>query len=103
MQIDRLILGDFQTNCYVVRRDEAAVDCLIVDPPRSGLDGKVHTAIAALKPRTVLYVSCNPPTQARDAGFLMKNAGYTVQHAALFDLYPNTHHIESILLLTHPS
>jgi glyoxylase-like metal-dependent hydrolase (beta-lactamase superfamily II) len=32
MQIDRLILGDFQTNCYVVRRDEAAVDCLIVDP-----------------------------------------------------------------------
>ncbi len=79
------------------------IDCLIVDPPRSGLDGKVHTAIAALKPRTVLYVSCNPPTQARDAGFLMKNAGYTVQHAALFDLYPNTHHIESILLLTHPS
>ncbi len=32
MQIDRLILGDFQTNCYVVRRDEAAIDCVVIDP-----------------------------------------------------------------------
>lgn len=75
------------------------VDCLIVDPPRSGLTGKVREAIAALKPKTILYVSCNPSTQARDAGFFITKAGYAIAHAAIFDLYPNTHHIESLLLL----
>jgi len=76
------------------------IDCLIVDPPRAGLAGKVRAAIAAVKPKTICYVSCDPPTQARDAGFLLASAGYTMRHAALFDLYPNTHHIESVLFLT---
>jgi 23S rRNA (uracil1939-C5)-methyltransferase len=75
------------------------LDCLIVDPPRSGLTPKVRTAVAALKPKTILYVSCNPSTQARDTGFLVNSAGYTIAHAALFDLYPNTHHIETLLVL----
>ncbi|MGA2506781.1 MAG: hypothetical protein ABSF80_04820 [Chitinispirillaceae bacterium] len=75
------------------------VDCLIVDPPRSGLTEKVRHAVAALKPRTILYVSCNPSTQARDVGFLITKAGYVITHAAIFDLYPNTHHIESLLIL----
>jgi tRNA/tmRNA/rRNA uracil-C5-methylase (TrmA/RlmC/RlmD family) len=75
------------------------VDCLIVDPPRPGLSPRVRDATAALKPKTILYVSCDPSTQARDAGFFVNKAGYTISAAALFDLYPNTHHIESLLLL----
>jgi 23S rRNA (uracil1939-C5)-methyltransferase len=73
------------------------VDCLIVDPPRTGLSPEVRDAVAALKPAMILYVSCDPSTQARDAGFLVKKAGYSISAAALFDLYPDTHHIESLL------
>jgi 23S rRNA (uracil1939-C5)-methyltransferase len=75
------------------------VDCLIVDPPRSGLSPGVRDAVAALKPAAVLYVSCDPSTQARDAGLLVNKAGYSISAAALFDLYPNTHHVESVLIL----
>jgi 23S rRNA (uracil1939-C5)-methyltransferase len=75
------------------------LDCLIVDPPRPGLTRKARESIAACAPRTLLYVSCNPSTQARDLGFLVNHAGYSVKKAALFDLYPNTHHIESVMLL----
>ncbi|MBN2037827.1 MAG: class I SAM-dependent RNA methyltransferase [Chitinispirillaceae bacterium] len=78
------------------------IDCLIVDPPRPGLTRSVREAIARIKPKKVLYVSCNPSTQARDIGFLVHKAGYTIRKAALFDFYPNTHHIECAALLTPP-
>jgi tRNA/tmRNA/rRNA uracil-C5-methylase (TrmA/RlmC/RlmD family) len=83
----------------VVLVKKESIDCLIVDPPRTGLSDKVRAAIAVTKPRTILYVSCNPSTQARDAGFLITKAGFVIERTALFDLYPNTHHIESIMLL----
>jgi 23S rRNA (uracil1939-C5)-methyltransferase len=73
------------------------MDCLIVDPPRTGLSPEVRDGVAALKPAMILYVSCDPSTQARDAGFLVNNAGYSISAAALFDLYPDTHHMESLL------
>jgi len=76
-----------------------AVDCLIVDPPRPGLSLLVREAIVALKPKKILYVSCNPSTQARDAATLIAAAGYTISHAAIVDLYPNTSHVESLLVL----
>ncbi len=74
-------------------------DFLIVDPPRPGLSRKVNEAIARCAPETIMYVSCNCSTQARDCGFLVKEAGYAITAAALIDLYPNTHHGESIILL----
>ena len=74
-------------------------DLIIVDPPRPGLTRKVWEGIRDLKPRALLYVSCNPSTQARDAGFFINKCGYSIERAALFDLYPQTHHIESVLLL----
>ena len=76
------------------------VDCLIVDPPRTGMTKKVLEGIVKLGPRTIMYVSCDAATQARDAGYLVNTAGYSISRAVVFDLYPNTHHIESILLLT---
>jgi 23S rRNA (uracil1939-C5)-methyltransferase len=74
-------------------------DLLIVDPPRLGLTKQALNAIAATNPSTVLYVSCDPSTQARDVGSLVNKAGYSITHAALFDCYPNTYHIETALLL----
>jgi 23S rRNA (uracil1939-C5)-methyltransferase len=76
-----------------------SLDCLLVDPPRPGLTRAVRESIARVKPRQLLYVSCNPSTQARDLGFLVNRGGYCVEKIALFDLYPNTHHIESMAML----
>jgi 23S rRNA (uracil1939-C5)-methyltransferase len=75
------------------------IDCLIIDPPRAGMSPKVRDAIARILPRTIFSVSCNPATQARDIGFLVTKCGYTIVKAALFDLYPNTHHIETAVVL----
>ncbi|MCL2218808.1 MAG: class I SAM-dependent RNA methyltransferase [Chitinispirillia bacterium] len=69
-------------------------DCIIVDPPRPGLVKSVRRWLIDTAPETILYVSCNPSTFARDAGALI-NGGYELSRWALFDLYPNTHHMES--------
>jgi 23S rRNA (uracil1939-C5)-methyltransferase len=78
---------------------EQKPDLLIIDPPRVGLTKKALNSIIAIEPSEILYVSCDPSTQARDVGVLVNNAGYTITHAALFDCYPNTYHIETALLL----
>jgi len=72
-------------------------DCVIVDPPRPGLVKQVRKWLTETAPPTILYVSCNPSTFARDAGALI-NGGYKLERWALFDLYPNTHHTESAAL-----
>lgn len=74
-------------------------DLIIVDPPRPGLTKKVREGIRDLKPHTVLYVSCNPSTQARDVEFFVNKCGCTIERGALFDLYPQTHHMETLLFL----
>lgn len=76
-----------------------AVDFLVVDPPRSGLSARVRTLIADAAPQKILYVSCDCATQARDVGFFVGQKGYVVRGGALFDLYPNTHHIETAVIL----
>ena len=73
-------------------------DLLIVDPPRTGLTKEVRKSIVSVLPSKILYISCNPSTQARDVSVFLA-AGYSISHAALFDCYPNTHHIETALLL----
>jgi len=75
------------------------LDVMIVDPPRPGLTWKVREAIARYAPASIIYVSCNCATQARDCGFFVNRVGYMVAATALFDCYPNTHHIESIVVL----
>jgi 23S rRNA (uracil1939-C5)-methyltransferase len=74
-------------------------DLVIIDPPRPGLTRKVCHALATLKPQMILYVSCNVSTQARDCAFLVRQAGYCISRAALFDCYPNTCHLETAILL----
>jgi 23S rRNA (uracil1939-C5)-methyltransferase len=69
-------------------------DCIIVDPPRPGLVKSVRKRLVSAAPTAILYISCNPSTFARDARALI-DGGYKLSRWALFDLYPNTHHIES--------
>ncbi|MDR2592767.1 MAG: class I SAM-dependent RNA methyltransferase [Chitinispirillales bacterium] len=68
-------------------------DCVVVDPPRPGLVKTMRKWLIDTAPRRVLYVSCNPSTFARDAKALLAG-GYGLTELALFDLYPNTHHME---------
>jgi len=73
------------------------VDLLILDPPRSGLHKKLINSILEVKPKNIFYLSCNPITQARDFNFL-KNS-YKIKKVYGFDFYPQTPHLESLLIL----
>ena len=74
-------------------------DVVCVDPPRKGLAPDVVDAIAAMAPRRVVYVSCDPATLARDCARLAER-GYTFQKAACVDMFPRCAHVESVALLT---
>ncbi len=74
-------------------------DYVVVDPPRAGLTATVRAWLAAARPAAIGYVSCDPVSLARDAGFLVK-AGYAVESAALYDFYPQTSHVESYARFT---
>lgn len=73
-------------------------DVVIVDPPRIGLDQSVIESIIELKTQKVIYVSCDPMTLARDLN-IFKNY-YNIKEITLVDMFPQTHHIESIVLMT---
>jgi 23S rRNA (uracil1939-C5)-methyltransferase len=64
-------------------------DCCIVDPPRPGLTRLVREAIGRIRPRTILYVSCDPSTQARDAGFLVNRSDRFMR--VLCGYFPGSH------------
>jgi len=68
---------------------------VIVDPPRTGMSTEAVSGAIGLKAPTVVYVSCDVATLARDARKLV-DAGYTLEHVAGFDLFPNTPHVESV-------
>ena len=72
-------------------------DVVLLDPPREGAHPKALAAIVALAPREILYISCDPAALARDTA-LLRDSGYTLEKIRAFDLFPMTHHIESIAL-----
>jgi 23S rRNA (uracil1939-C5)-methyltransferase len=70
---------------------------LIVDPPRAGLHGKVTARILEVMPPQVIYLSCNPATQARD--LLKLQEKYTIGYFEIFNFFPRTPHIETLAIL----
>ena len=78
-----------------VINDIGQFDKLIVDPPRAGIHPKGLKGIIGLTPKTIIYVSCNPSTLARDAAELIK-AGYKLERSVSVDMFPHTYHIESV-------
>ncbi len=72
-------------------------DVIITDPPRAGMHGDVVSTILFAAPRRIVYVSCNPATQARDLQLL--DGDYKVVRVQPVDMFPQTHHVENVVLL----
>lgn len=73
------------------------IDSLVVDPPRSGLDSKTITTILRILPDSIVYVSCDPVTLARDLKILL--SAYQLAHVHLVDMFSNTYHVECVCVL----
>ena len=88
--------GRFLRRCAV---EGAALDVVVMDPPRSGSDAAFLQSIGILKPERVVYVSCDPETLARDLKVL-HNSGYVMRRAVPVDMFPATEHVECVVLMS---
>jgi 23S rRNA (uracil1939-C5)-methyltransferase len=70
-------------------------DVIILDPPRNGLHHKVVSDVINISPKKIVYVSCNPATQARDCKILTE-FGYQIDALQPVDMFPHTTHVESV-------
>jgi 23S rRNA (uracil1939-C5)-methyltransferase len=84
---------------FLRRFAQAEPDLVVIDPPRAGVGASTLKLLAALRPRRIHYVSCSPPTLARDLGYLL-GQGYRLNSVELFDFFPQTFHLESLVRLT---
>ncbi len=82
----------------VERNNIPKPDVIIIDPPRSGMHKNTVNDVIPLSPEKIVYVSCNPATQARDIK-MMVEAGYKLKKMKSVDMFPHTYHIENVALL----
>jgi 23S rRNA (uracil1939-C5)-methyltransferase len=76
-----------------------SVDFILLDPPRAGAEPEAVRAVIALNPRQISYVSCDPATLARDL-LALTGAGYRLASVRAFDMFPQTHHVETVVHLS---
>jgi len=95
----KLFTGKAEEWLYKWRRSGEEVHLIIVDPPRRGCSSKVLKGIIKIKPKKILYVSCNPATLARDLKYLTKDDDYKLKNVLPLDMFPQTGHIECIASL----
>lgn len=88
-------MKDILTDEFVERH--GSPDVMIVDPPRAGMHEDVIKVILNAEPKVIVYVSCNPATQARDIALL--DAKYKVTDVQPVDMFPHTHHVENVVRL----
>lgn len=88
-------MKDILTEDFI--RTHGRPDVIITDPPRAGMHGDVIQVILAAEPERIVYVSCNPATQARDLQLL--DVKYKVKAVQPVDMFPHTHHVENVVLL----
>ncbi len=75
-------------------------DVVVVDPPRKGCEKEVLETILKMKPERIVYVSCKPSTMARDVKILCEGGAYELSEVQAVDQFPNTSHVEAIILMT---
>ncbi len=89
--------GDFMQELALAGE---TADVVFMDPPRAGSTRKFIDSLAAMRPKKVVYISCNPETLARDLALLTKK-GYAVRRICPVDMFPHTNHVETVVLLSH--
>jgi 23S rRNA (uracil1939-C5)-methyltransferase len=99
----RFVLGDLKdklTKDTSWLSNHAKPTIMVIDPPRSGMHEKVVLEIATLQPERIVYVSCNPATQARDLKLLCSKAPYRIRDVQPVDMFPHTYHTENVVALS---
>ena len=93
----KFIREDVSNVLPVIKKANKHLDVIILDPPRTGIDKNSLKIINELLPKKLIYISCNPVTLARDLKDLKTN--YDIKEITPYDMFPLTHHVESISLL----
>jgi len=91
--------GDAAGISAQLSEENKKIDVIIVDPPRKGLDESTIESIAAIQAERLVYISCDPATLARDIN-LLQTKGYTVKKIQPVDMFPQTYHVETVVLMT---
>lgn len=95
------ICGDASDVIKDMASEHVPCDVLFLDPPRSGSTEKFLAAAMRLAPKTIIYISCNPETLARDLRYIVSRGMYRALGAQPVDMFPQTSHCETVCLLTH--
>ena len=90
-------MKDILTDDFI--QEHGRPDVIITDPPRAGMHPDVVKTILNAAPKRIVYVSCNPATQARDLQLM--DADYRVVAVQPVDMFPHTPHVENVVLLEH--
>ena len=94
------ICADASSHMKEMAKSGATADTVFLDPPRSGSDERFLASLIRLNPKTVVYISCNPETLARDLRYLTKMGPYRMVGAQPVDMFPQTSHCETIALMS---
>ena len=95
----RFVASDVEAYLSDIKDSDEHYDLMVLDPPRAGCHPKSIKAILKLKPKKIVYISCNPATLARDIK-LLTDEYYTLDRAIPVDMFPQTFHIEAVCRLT---
>ena len=95
----RFYKGDAGEFMYEASDEDEKPDVVFMDPPRAGSDTKFLDSLIKMSPETVVYVSCNPETLARDLEYLTNNSDYKVRKIQPVDMFPHTAHVETVVQL----
>jgi 23S rRNA (uracil1939-C5)-methyltransferase len=96
------LLGDLKETLLAARKGGESLpnpDVIIVDPPRAGMHEKVARELLGMNARRIVYVSCNPATQARDLKIMCETGEFSLKGVQPVDMFPHTNHIENVALL----
>ena len=89
--------GEFMVQ---LAEQETQIDTVFMDPPRAGSDEVFLNSLAMLKPKKIVYISCNPETLARDLEYLTKK-GYKAERGVAVDMFPFTNHVEAVIKMQY--
>ena len=98
----KFVKGDAKTIFSKLKKVPPRETVVIVDPPRKGCDTSFMNQLLAFKPRKIVYISCEPTTQARDAKRIVQEGGYKITDVTPFDMFPQTRHIENVITFVLP-